>query len=87
MRPTALDRSRRGTLLHQPAGRAVRACERNGLLEPSKWTSGDSLTPVAPDNSEERGAETVDQPSERFEATIVRLDQSAAEEIFRLATR
>jgi hypothetical protein len=28
-----------------------------------------------------------DQATEPFEATIVRLDQSAAEEIFRLATR
>ena len=28
-----------------------------------------------------------DQATEPFEATIVRLDQSAAEEIFRMATR
>ena len=58
-------------------------------MEPVNRPSGEWIArPNAEGAEEQIGASALpDQASEPFEARIVRLDQSAAEEIFRLATR
>lgn len=58
-------------------------------MEPINGPSGERMAHAIVDRVENRvdASGLADQPPEPFEATIVRLDQSAAEEIFRLATR
>lgn len=59
-------------------------------MEPANGPSGERLTRAGADRTEERQVSASglpEQAPEPFTATIVRLDQSAAEEIFRLAMR
>ncbi len=58
-------------------------------MEPVNGMSGERIAHGVAERAEEPGNQSGlnDQAPEPFEATIVRLDQSTAEEIFRLATR
>jgi hypothetical protein len=58
-------------------------------MEPVNGPSGERLARAITEHTEDQNGATgfAEQKPEPFEATIVRLDQSAAEEIFRLATR
>ncbi len=70
-------------------GRASCALERIGPMDPVNGMSGEGMTHSTVDRVEDQtGASRLsEQASEPFEATILHLDQSTAEEIFRLATR
>jgi hypothetical protein len=58
-------------------------------MEPFNGPSGERMAHAIAERVEdqERASGLADQASEPFEATIVRLDQATAEEIFRMATR
>lgn len=58
-------------------------------MEPVNGMSGERIAHGVAERVEEpaNASGLTEQAPEPFEATIVRLDQSAAEEIFRLATR
>lgn len=58
-------------------------------MEPINGMSGERSAHTITERVEDQASSTGlnDYTPEPFEATIVRLDQSAAEEIFRLATR
>lgn len=58
-------------------------------MEPVNGMSGERIAHAAAESVEDKAGASrlTDQVPEPFEATIVRLDQSTAEEIFRLATR
>lgn len=58
-------------------------------MEPANGSSGERLAHAVAECAEDQAGASrlTEQAPEPFVATIVRLDQSTAEEIFRLATR
>lgn len=65
------------------------AGRKSGYMDPVNGASSERTSHTAAELADETetNAGLADQVPEPFEATIVRLDQSTAEELFRLATR